>query len=209
MECWHVWLMERGMTGNGIIKGVCECNMQFHPRSEHGKVILCANNQYGSKFREYFSISAQLIQMKFPTGVRFVFKSFVCWIWNGVPKRKCTNCLQFVDAFTIEHAAINDQGYHLRRSVCNFMSESVFHKGNIQANVIKMLVSSHTPGWRITSPSPAAHSWIAIPFIHVVVVASPMDAVQFCSFQFCALTVCWSRSGLREQKYYRNITTGF
>lgn len=60
---------------------------------------------------------------------------------------------------TYNKTAIYHQGYHLRRSVCNFMSKSVFHKGSIQANVIKMLISSHTPDWRITSPSPSAFSW--------------------------------------------------
>lgn len=99
--------------------------MSFQPRNEHGKVILCENNQQGRGFRAYSADNA----MVFPKGnVRIAFCQFLD------PFREKHTTKQLVAEVIISGDAL-----------VILLSEWVFPQGIIQLNVIKAAVFSHTP----------------------------------------------------------------
>lgn len=79
--CWHVGIMERGMTGNGIMKGLCvnnatvTCNFILTMSMEKWFWVQTIN--MGVYLGNIFRYWHQLIQLEFLTGVTVVF-FFLC-----------------------------------------------------------------------------------------------------------------------------------
>lgn len=110
MGCWCVGLMERGMTGNGIIKGLCVNNAtvtwNFILTMSMEKCFCVRTISMGVNSGNIFRYRHNLFSWnsRHEWNFLFFFKHLFADYMMVVQKKKCTFCLQFLDAFTVEHA---------------------------------------------------------------------------------------------------------